>query len=99
MRAAYAIFARAGLQRAVLGCVEQRLGVLAVVEAQDLELGERAAREDVERRGRLAKLPDLVERQAEDAAQEHAIDRVVRGDEAGVVGAAARSEALEHGPG
>src|SRR5690606_23378691 len=66
--------ARPVLQGAVLGLAEERGVVGAVVQAHHFQAVHVRALEQVERGGRLAEGPQLADRQAQDPAQQDAVD-------------------------
>ena len=69
----------------MLGFTKERRVVRAIVEADHFQVIDVVAFEQVERGGGLAECPQLGQRQAEDLAQDHAVDRIVRDHQQGVV--------------
>src|SRR5690606_25951734 len=76
---------RVRLQRAVLGLAKERGVVGAVVQAHHFQAVQVRAFEQVERGRSLAEGPQLADRQAQDPAQDDAVDRIVGDQQQGIV--------------
>ena len=77
---------------------EQRGVMAAVVQAHHVEAIDGRAFQQVHRRRRLPEAPEMGERQAQYAAEQHAVHRVVRDDQQRVVVAEALAGACERRP-